>query len=114
MLASPMFLDYVTDPAREAHDRRARITLEVTKILPAWDDSESSRVTERIWDVARRLTQMRRESLLWGAPVRDAYYNLFRFIELPDLVIDDKWGDYGIRPATHLRADRAVDDHGPA
>ncbi len=33
MLTSPMFLDYVTDPAREAHDRRARIALEVTKIF---------------------------------------------------------------------------------
>jgi hypothetical protein len=87
---------------------------EVTKILPAWDDSESWRVTERVWDVARRLTQLRRESLLWGAPVRDADYNLLRFIELPDLVIDDKWDDYGIRPATHLRGDHAVADHGQA
>jgi hypothetical protein len=113
MLTSPMFLDYVTDPAREAHDRRARITREVTKILPAWEDSESWRVTERIWDVARRLTQLRRDSLLWGAPVRDAYYNLLRSTELPDLVIDDKWDDYGIRPPTRLRGDHAVADHGP-
>jgi hypothetical protein len=114
MLTSPLFLEYVTDPAREASDRRAQITREAMKIIPAWDDSESWRVAERIWDVARRLTQMRRESLLWGAPVRDAYYNLLRFIELPDLVIDDKWDDFGIRPATHMRADRAVADHGPA
>jgi hypothetical protein len=39
---------------------------------------------------------------------------LHRFIELPDLLIDDKWYDFGIRPATHMRADRAVADHGPA
>jgi hypothetical protein len=114
MLTSPMFLEYVTHPAREAHDRRARIAGEVTKILPVWDDSESWRVTERIWDVARRLTLLRRESLMWGAPVRDAHYNLLRFIDLPDLVIDDRWDDYGIRPATYGRGDHAIADHRPA
>jgi hypothetical protein len=111
MLTSPLFLEYVTDPAREASDRRARITREAMKILPAWDDSESWRVTERIWDVARRLTQLRRESRLWGAPVHDAYYNLLRFIDLPDLVIDDSWDDYGIRPATQEHGDQTVADH---
>jgi hypothetical protein len=83
-------------------------------ILPAgWDDSESWRVTERIWDVARRLTQLRRDSLLWGAPVRDAHYNLLRFIDLQDPVFDDSWDDYGIRPATHERGDHTVADHRP-
>jgi hypothetical protein len=114
MLTSPAFLEYVTDPAREARDRRARSTSEAAKILPTWDDSESWRVTERIWDVVRRLTQLRRDSLLWGAPVRDAYYNLLRFIDLPDLVIDDKWDDYGIQPATHVRGDHAVATTGRA
>ena len=113
MLTSPTFLEYVSDPAREAHDRRARITREARKILPVWDDSESWRVTERIWDVARRLTQLRRDSLLWGAPVRDAHYNLLRFIDLPDLVIDDRWDDCGIRPATNRRGDHAVADNTP-
>jgi len=56
MLTSPLFLEYVTDPARETSDRRNQITRGAMKILPAWDDSESWRVTERIWDVARRLT----------------------------------------------------------
>ena len=114
MLTGPMFLEYVSDAAREASDRRALITREATKILPAWDVSESWRITERIWDVARRLTQLRRESLLWGAPARDAHYNLVRFIDLPDLVIDDRWDDYGIRPAARERGDYAVGDHGPA
>jgi hypothetical protein len=45
-----------------------------------------------------QLTRLRRESLLWGAPVRDAHYNLLRFIELPDLGVDDSWDGYGIRP----------------
>jgi hypothetical protein len=114
MLTSSTFLEYVTDPASDASSRRERITCEAAKILPVWDDSESWRVTERIWDVARRLTQLRRESLLWGAPVRDAHYNLLRFIDLPDLVMDDRWEDYGIRPATHRRGDHAVGDHRPA
>jgi hypothetical protein len=114
MLTSRTFLEYVTDPAREAHDRRVRITHETAKILPVWDDSESWRVTERIWDVARRLTELRRESLLWGAPVRDAYYNLLRFIDLPDLVIDDRWDDYGIRSATDGRGDHAAAEYRPA
>jgi len=114
VLTNQIFLEYVTDPAREAHDRRARVTQEVTKILPVWDDSESWRVAERIWDVARRLTQLRRESLLWGAPVRDAHYNLLRFIDLPDLVIDDSWDDYAIRPTTAERGDHAIVNHRPA
>jgi hypothetical protein len=58
---------------------------EAAKILPAWDDSESWRVTERIWDVAQRLTRLRRDSLLWGALVRDAHFNLLRFIDLRTL-----------------------------
>lgn len=61
--------------------------------------------------VARRLTELRRESWLWGAPVRDAHHNLLRFIELPDLVIDDSWDDYGVRQATVQRGDHAVSDH---
>lgn len=111
LVTSPNFLDYVTDPACEASDRRERITCEAMKILPVWDDSESWRVTERIWDVARRLTQMRRDRLLWGAPARDTYFNLLRFIDLPDLVIDDSWDDYGIRPATADRGDHVVADY---
>ena len=34
MLTNPLFLEYVTDPAREASDRRAQITREAMKILP--------------------------------------------------------------------------------
>jgi hypothetical protein len=65
MLTSRMFLEYVNDPVREAHDRRTKITHEAAKISPVSDDSESWRVTARIWDVARRLPELRRESLLW-------------------------------------------------
>jgi hypothetical protein len=108
MLTGRVFLEYVTDPMRAARDRRERITREVGKILPVWDDSESWRVTERIWNVARRLTELRRESLLWGAPVRDAYYNLLRFIDLPDLVLDDRWGDYEIRPTAVHHDDHPI------
>ena len=35
-----------------------------------------------------------------GAPVRDAHYNLLRFIGYPDLGVDDSWDGYGIRPFT--------------
>ena len=114
MLTSSTFLEYVTDPASDASGRRERITSEAAKILPVWDDSESWRVTERIWDVARRLTQLRRDSLLWGAPVRDAHYNLLRFIDLPDLVVDGRWEDYGTQHAARRRGDHAVGDHRPA
>jgi hypothetical protein len=110
LFTSRTFLEYITDPARESRDRRARITSEAAKILPRWDDSESWRVTERIWDVARRLTQLRRESLLWGAPVRDAHYNLLQFIDLPDLVIES-WDDYRIRPAVDERGEHATVGH---
>ena len=83
------------------------------KILPVWDDSESWRVTERIWDVARRLTQLRRESLLWGAPARDTYFNLLRFVELPDLILDDRWEDYGTMrlAAVHHDDHPIADEH---
>lgn len=102
LVTSRNFLEYVTDPACEASDRRERITREAMKILPVWDDSESWRVTERIWDVARRLTHLRRDSLLWGAPARDTHFNLLRFVELPDLILDHRWEDYGtIRLAVH-------------
>jgi hypothetical protein len=111
MLTSRRFLEYVSDPRREAHGRRAQITHEAAKILPVRDDSESWRVTERIWHVARRLTQLRCESLLWGAPVRDAHYNLLRFIELPDLILDDRLDDYGIiRPAALHHDDHPIPD----
>ena len=114
MLTSRTFLEYVTDPAREARDRHARITREVRKILPVWDDTESWRITEQIWDVARRLTQLRRDSLVWGAPVRDGHYNLLRLIDPPDLMIDDSWDEYGIRPATYGHGDHAAADYRPA
>ncbi len=110
LLTCRTFLEYVTDLVREGRDRRDRITREVTKILPVWDDSESWRVAEQIWYVARRLTHLRREARLWGAPVRDAYYNLLRFIELPDLLIDDSWDDYAIRPAADDHDDRPIAD----
>ncbi|GFG75835.1 hypothetical protein MBOT_32000 [Mycobacterium botniense] len=66
LLTNRSFLEYVTDPALGARERRARIAHEVTGILPIWDDCESWRVTERIWAVARRLTELRRESRLWA------------------------------------------------
>jgi hypothetical protein len=111
LLTSQMFLDYVTDPGRQARDRRDRITHEATKILPTWDDAESWRVTERIWHVERQLTERRREVLLWGTPVRDAQYNLLRFIDLRNPVIDGNWDDYAISPT---KQSAAVTDHHPA
>ncbi|MDO3340098.1 hypothetical protein P5V81_17965 [Mycobacteroides abscessus subsp. abscessus] len=45
-----------------------------------------------MWEVVTKLTHLRHEPRLWGAPVRDPYYNyynLLRFIDLPDLAAAD-------------------------
>ncbi|SII92347.1 Uncharacterised protein [Mycobacteroides abscessus subsp. abscessus] len=53
---------------------------------------ENWRAVERIWEVVVRLATFRRESRLWGAPVRDTYYQLLRFIELEDWAKSEEWG----------------------
>lgn len=45
-----------------------------------------------------------------GAPARGTHYNLLRFIDLPDLVIDDSWDDYAIRPAAVHHDDHPIAD----
>ena len=101
LLTTRMFLAYLTDPSLDAGERRARITTEVSKIIPPRHDSEPWRGCERIWDVARRLTTLRREAALWATPVHDAHYNLLRFIGPPDLADEYRWD--GLRsPATPL------------
>ncbi|WP_133051008.1 hypothetical protein [Mycobacteroides abscessus] len=92
LLTLPRFLEYVTEPSLEARVRRDRITDEVAKILPHHEDCENWRAVERIWDVVRRLTTLRRDSRLWGAPVRDTHYQLLRFVELEDWAKSGEWG----------------------
>lgn len=108
LLTTPTFLTYLTDPSLGAHDRRARIASEVSKIFSPQHDSEPWRGCERIWDIARRLTTLRRDAALWATPVHDAHYNLLRFMDPPDLADEDRWDDYEVRPRRGTGGDHAV------
>ncbi|WP_457070845.1 hypothetical protein [Mycobacteroides abscessus] len=89
LMTRKSFLEHVTNPALEQPRRRERVSREVTQILPDRDDADTVRAFDRIWEVVLRLKILRRETLLWGAPIRDTYYNLLRFIDLHDLAADD-------------------------
>lgn len=91
LVTTPTFLDYVTNPGHEAATRRQCVAAAVTQIIPDRADSEGWRTCDRVWEVVTKLTHLRHEARLWGAPVRDPYYNLLRFIDLPDLAAADIW-----------------------
>ncbi|EUA45887.1 hypothetical protein [Mycobacteroides abscessus] len=91
LVTTASFLDYVTNPGHEAATRRQCVAAAVTQIIPDRADSEGWRTCDRVWEVVTKLTHLRHEAQLWGAPVRDPYYNLLRFIELPDLAAADIW-----------------------
>lgn len=95
LVTTPTFLDYVTNPEHQAAARRQHVADAVTRIIPDRADSEGWRTCDRVWEVITKLTHLRREARLWGAPVRDPYYNLLRFIDLPDLVATDIWAGRG-------------------
>lgn len=92
LITQRAFLQHVTDPQQPGRQRRDRVAQEVLKIVPPRDDSENWRATDRLWEVVTRLTRFRRENALWGAPVRDTYCQLLRFLDLYDLATDQDWG----------------------
>lgn len=91
LVTTPTFLDFVTNSEHQTASRRKRVAEAVARIIPDRPDSEGWRAVDRIWDAVLKLTHLRRESLIWGAPVRDTYYNLLRFVDLPDMAATDIW-----------------------
>lgn len=111
LITQRAFLEYTTDPEQPGRQRRSRVTDEVLKIVPPRDDSENWRAVDRIWEVVSRLARFRRESALWGTPVRDTYCQLLRFIDLQDLANDSDWGlrRESIRTETVIAPARSTD-----
>ncbi|MGY4869390.1 hypothetical protein [Mycolicibacterium elephantis] len=83
LLASPGFLSAATDPDTGATQRNALVAREVEKIMPARNDSDPWRATNRVWTAITHLTARRRDARVYGAPMRDTYYNILRFINAP-------------------------------
>lgn len=83
LLALPGFLRAATDPDLEATQRNALVASEVKKIIPARNDADPWRATNRVWTAITHLTARRRDARVYGVPMRDTYYNILRFIEAP-------------------------------
>ncbi|ANN99422.1 Uncharacterised protein [Mycobacteroides abscessus subsp. massiliense] len=83
LLCSPGFLYAATDPDADAVLRSSFVAKEVEKIIPARDDAESWRATNRVWTAITHLTGRRRDARIYGVPMRDTYYNILRFIDAP-------------------------------
>jgi hypothetical protein len=83
LLASPGFLRAATDPDNQAAQRSALVAREVEKIIPARDDADPWRATNRVWTAIAHLTARRRDARIYGVPMRDTYYNILRFIDAP-------------------------------
>ncbi|MGH7920421.1 MAG: hypothetical protein ACREQM_10810 [Candidatus Dormibacteraceae bacterium] len=84
-LSSPGFLRAVTDPDTESAQRSSLVAREVEKIIPARDDADPWRATNRVWTAITHLTARRRDARIYGVPMRDTYYNMLRFIEEPQV-----------------------------
>jgi hypothetical protein len=78
LLTLPRFLRSATDPAVETAQRSALVVNEVEKIIPARDDADAWRATNRVWTATTRLTERRRDARIYGVPIRDTYYNMHR------------------------------------
>lgn len=50
------------------------------KIIPERGDADPWRATNRVWTVMVRLTELRRDARIYGAPIRDTYYKILRLI----------------------------------
>jgi hypothetical protein len=78
LLTLPRFLRSATDPAVETAQRSALVVNEVEKIIPARDDADAWRATNRVWTATTHLTERRRDARIYGVPIRDTYYNMHR------------------------------------
>jgi len=82
LLCSPGFLSVATDPDTEAAHRSALVAKAVEQIIPS-ADADPWRATNRVWTAITHVTARRRDARIYGAPMRDTYYNILRFIEEP-------------------------------
>ncbi|CPS21290.1 Uncharacterised protein [Mycobacteroides abscessus] len=83
LLCLPAFLCAATDPDTDLTRRSSLVTREVEKIIPARDDADPWRATNRVWTAITFLTARRRDARIYGVPMRDTYYNILRFIQEP-------------------------------
>jgi hypothetical protein len=83
LLSSPGFLRAATDPDADSSQRSSLVAREVEKIIPARDDADPWRATNRVWTAITHLTARRRDARIYGVPMRDTYYNILRFIDTP-------------------------------
>lgn len=83
LLASPGFLRAATNPDTEVTQRSAWVAREVEKVIPARDDADPWRATNRVWTAITHLTVRRRDARIYGVAMRDTYYNILRFIDAP-------------------------------
>jgi hypothetical protein len=83
LLALPGFLRAATDPDTDATQRNALVAREVEKIIPARNDGDPWRATNRVWTAITYVTARRRDARIYGLPMRDTYYNILRFIDAP-------------------------------
>ncbi|WP_245909155.1 MULTISPECIES: hypothetical protein [Mycobacteriaceae] len=83
LLCLPGFLCAATDPDTDSAWRSSLVAREVEKIIPARDDADSWRATNRVWTTISHLTARRRDARIYGVPMRDTYYSILRFIQEP-------------------------------
>lgn len=83
LLCLPAFLCAATDPDTDSARRSSLVTRAVEKIIPARDDADPWRATNRVWTAITHLTARRRDARIYGVPMRDTYYNILRFIQEP-------------------------------
>lgn len=83
LLSRPGFLLAATDPDAGSAQRNLLVAREVEAILPACDDADPWRATNRVWTAITHLTARRRDARIYGILMRDTYYNILRFIDEP-------------------------------
>lgn len=83
LLCLPGFLCAATDPDVDPALRSSLVTREVAKIIPTRGDADPWRATNRVWTAIAHVTARRRDARIYGAPMRDTYYNILRFIQEP-------------------------------
>ncbi|WP_275572496.1 hypothetical protein [Mycolicibacterium vanbaalenii] len=81
LLCLPGFLCAATDPDADSTLCSSLVAREVEKIIPARDDADPWRATNRVWTAIAHVTARRRDARIYGVPMRDTYYNILRFVE---------------------------------